>query len=203
MDHGVTEKRGNDAAGKENSDGDVIAPNVSNSVVLGEVLNENGRSDVEKQKIQQGDAHFHRLGWKRLTVVLIVEAIALGSLGLPSAFATLGMVAGVILCISIGLIAIYACYIIGQVSLKYPGVAHYADIGRLMWGGFGYNLFSVIFISQLTLVCRIALPHWHNRLQQHHAKRRLLCCLWDRISYHPIASCHTTFVCRGCYFGLH
>lgn len=152
MDHGVAEKRGNDAVGKDNGDGDVIAPHVSNSVVLGEVLNENGRSDVEKQKIQQGDAHFHRLGWKRLTVVLIVEAIALGSLGLPSAFATLGMVAGVILCIGIGLIAIYACYIIGQVSLKYPGVAHYADIGRLMWGGFGYNLFSVIFISQLTLV---------------------------------------------------
>ncbi|KAF7540364.1 hypothetical protein G7Z17_g12232 [Cylindrodendrum hubeiense] len=153
MDSGIPTARGNEVAGKEKSggDGDVIAPHVSNSIAYGEVTN-GISSDAEKQKIQEGDAHFHRLGWKRLTIVLIVEAIALGSLSLPAAFATLGMVAGVILCVGIGLVAIYACYIIGEVSLKYPGVAHYADIGQLMWGRFGYILFSVIFISQLTLV---------------------------------------------------
>ncbi|KAH7126390.1 amino acid transporter [Dactylonectria estremocensis] len=152
MDHAInTTLRGNDAAGKEKMD-DAIAPHVSDNVMVGEVLNENGHTDAEKQKMQEGDAHFHRLGWKRLAVVLIVESIALGCLSLPSAFATLGMVAGVVLCIGLGLIAIYACYVLGKVSLKFPGVAHYADIGRLMWGKFGYYLFSAIFISQLTLV---------------------------------------------------
>ena len=38
-----------------------------------------------KQIAAQGNAHFHRLGWKRLAIVTIVEAIALGALSLPAA----------------------------------------------------------------------------------------------------------------------
>lgn len=99
-----------------------------------------------------GNAHFKRLGWKRLTIVLIVEAIALGSLSMPSAFATLGMVAGVITSVGIGLVAIYTSYIVGQVKLAYPGVSHYADAGRLMMGRFGYELVSVMFVLQLVFL---------------------------------------------------
>src|SRR5689334_2390133 len=54
--------------------------------------------------VQEGHEKFHRLGWKRLTICLIVEAIALGSLSIPSAFAKLGMVAGVIMCVGLGLV---------------------------------------------------------------------------------------------------
>jgi hypothetical protein len=96
--------------------------------------------DMEKQKAAEGNAHFHRLGWKRLTVVLIVEAIALGCLSLPSAFATLGMVAGVILTVGLGFVAIYTSHVVGQVKLAYPEVSHYADAGRLMFGKFGYEV---------------------------------------------------------------
>lgn len=109
-------------------------------------------TDMEKQKAAEGNAHFHRLGWKRLTVVLIVEAIALGCLSLPAAFATLGMVAGVILTVGIGLIAIYTSYIVGQVKLAFPEVSHYADAGRLMMGKFGYELVGIMFSLQLTFL---------------------------------------------------
>ncbi|KAF5604371.1 neutral amino acid permease [Fusarium pseudocircinatum] len=109
------------------------------------------QTDLEKEKTIQGTAHFHRLGWKRLTVVLIVQAIALGSLSLPGAFATLGMVAGVISCIGIGLIAMYASYMVGLVKLKYPDVDHYVDAGRLLMGGFGDKLFAVVFLGLLIL----------------------------------------------------
>ena len=54
-----------------------------------------------------GEHKFKQLGWKRLTICLIVKAIALGALSIPSAFASVGMVAGVILTVGIGLIAIY------------------------------------------------------------------------------------------------
>ncbi|TVY40729.1 N amino acid transport system protein [Lachnellula subtilissima] len=100
----------------------------------------------------QGAAHFKRLGWKRLTVVLLVEAIALGALSIPSAFATLGMVAGVILTVGIGLIAIYTSYVVGQVKLKFPKVAHYADAGRLLMGRFGYELVGAMFTLQLVFL---------------------------------------------------
>lgn len=108
--------------------------------------------DPELQGILEGNARFRRLGWKRLTVISIVEAIALGSLGLPSAFAALGMVAGVILTIGLGFVAIYAGYNIGEVKLRYPQVGHYADVGRLLLGNLGSKLFVGSFVALLVFV---------------------------------------------------
>lgn len=108
--------------------------------------------DLEQLKAEQGNAHFHRLGWKRLTVVLIVEAVALGCLSLPAAFATLGMVCGVLLSVGLGFVAIYTSYIVGQVKLQYPDVSHYADAGKLMMGRFGYELVGIMFVLQLTFL---------------------------------------------------
>ncbi|KJZ73925.1 N amino acid transport system protein [Hirsutella minnesotensis 3608] len=123
------------------------------SAIAGEVSEfEERRGDLEKAKSAEGAAHFKRLGWKRLTIVLIVEAVALGSLSLPKVFATLGMFLGVFLTISLGLIAIYTSHIVGQVKLKYPHVAHYADAGRLLMGKFGYELVGMMFVLQLTFL---------------------------------------------------
>ncbi|KAF2689833.1 N amino acid transport system protein [Lentithecium fluviatile CBS 122367] len=102
--------------------------------------------------IAEGSEKFKRLGWKRLTVCLIVEAIALGSLSVPSAFATLGMVPGVIMCIGLGLVAIYTSYVVGQVKLRYPAVDHYSDAVGLIWGRFGYELTGAMFAIFLVLL---------------------------------------------------
>lgn len=71
---------------------------------------------------------------------------------MPSAFASLGMVAGVIVTVGLGLIAIYTSYIVGQVKLKHPHIQHYADAVGLMWGRFGYELTSVMFVLFLVLI---------------------------------------------------
>ncbi len=71
---------------------------------------------------------------------------------MPSAFASLGMVAGVIMTVGIGIIAMYASYTVGQVKLKFNHVQHYADAVALMWGKFGYELTSVMFVLFLVLV---------------------------------------------------
>lgn len=108
-----------------------------------------------ERKVEEGEAFFRRLGWKRLTVVLIVNAIALGSLSLPAAFATLGMVAGVISCVGVGLLAIYTSHIIGLVKLKFPSIDHYgAAMGLLFgrFGRFGYELGSAMFVIELILL---------------------------------------------------
>ncbi|KAJ5231941.1 uncharacterized protein N7469_006529 [Penicillium citrinum] len=118
------------------------APPPFDQEMLGEI------TDTERHGIQK----FSRLGWKRLTVVLIVEAIALGSLSIPQTFAYLGMVAGVICCVGLGLVAIYTSYIVGQVKLLFPQVANYADAGRLMWGRFGYELINLMLALQLILL---------------------------------------------------
>lgn len=111
---------------------------------------------VEKQT--EGAAKFHKLGWIKLVVVLIVEAIALGSLSIPAAFATLGMICGVILTVGVGFVCIYTSYVVGQIKLKYPGVQHYSDIGPLLCGKnrrLGLilkEIISVMFVLQLSLL---------------------------------------------------
>lgn len=108
----------------------------------GDMLGE--MSEAERDIYDHGIKKFSRLGWKRLTVVLIVEAIALGSLSIPSSFATLGMVPGVICCVGLGLVAIYTSYIVGQVKLAFPQVANYADAGQLMGSRTVQVLFRVL-----------------------------------------------------------
>jgi hypothetical protein len=113
----------------------------------------NKEADLARHEaLIEGEQKFHQLGWKKLTICLIVKAIALGALSIPSAFANLGMIAGVILTVSIGLIAIYTSHVIGQVAVKYPHVKHYADAVRLMWGRPGYELCGAMFVCYLTLL---------------------------------------------------
>lgn len=107
--------------------------------------------DREKQIYHGGMEKFSRLGWKRLTIVLIVEAVALGSLSIPSTFATLGMVAGVICCVGIGLIAVYTSYIIGQVKVKFPHISNYPEAGRQMFGRWGYEILYIMLCLELLL----------------------------------------------------
>ncbi|KAJ6155971.1 hypothetical protein N7497_004856 [Penicillium chrysogenum] len=92
------------------------------------------QTELERRKKIEGRKRFSRLGWKRLVVILIVEAVALGSLSLPSSFATLGMVGGIISSVGIGLIATYASY-----------------EGDLSWGEKGFWIVTVVFIFQLLL----------------------------------------------------
>ncbi|KAL2813649.1 transmembrane amino acid transporter protein-domain-containing protein [Aspergillus cavernicola] len=127
------EKQDGDIAGLPQYDGDLVAE----------------MSERERTVYEHGVQKFNRLGWKRLTIVLIVEAIALGSLSLPSTFATLGMVAGVICSVGLGLLAIYTSYVVGQVKLKFPLVHHYPDAGRLMFGRVGYEVINFMLILQL------------------------------------------------------
>lgn len=107
--------------------------------------------DREKQIYQGGVEKFNQLGWKRLTIVLIVEAVALGTLSIPATFAKLGMVAGVICCVGIGLIAVYTSYIIGQVKVKFPHISNYPDAGRQMFGRWGYEIIFVMLCLELLL----------------------------------------------------
>jgi hypothetical protein len=126
---------------------------------VGDDISEGKKSDPELNMpldktatVQEGSERFNKLGWKRLTICLIVEAIALGSLSIPSAFAKLGMVAGVIMCVGLGLVAIYTSYVVGQVKMRYPHVNHYSDAVQLIWGRFGYELVGVMFALFLILL---------------------------------------------------
>ena len=146
-----------DKSGSESSSDNLAAPPSYDRKNVNEKDEFKLEAQVSRQRsraasIAEGEQKYKRLGWKKLTICLIVEAIALGSLSIPSAFATVGMVAGVILSVGIGLIAIYTSYVVGQVKMKYPHVEHYADAVGLIWGKFGYELAGVMFALFLVLI---------------------------------------------------
>jgi hypothetical protein len=149
LDSQLSDKERNSPFGAPPDSGTMGPPFYDDLGEVGEVRHETAMNDYERQKQAEGEAHFHRLGWKRLTIVLIVTAVALGSLSLPGAFAILGMVPGVILSIGIGMVAMYASYVVGQMKLKYPEISHYTDAGRMMFGRIGYEIVSVMFVLQL------------------------------------------------------
>lgn len=105
----------------------------------------------EEKHIIAGEKKFHKLGWQKLTICMIVEAIALGTLSMPKVFASLGMVVGVLITVGLGFVAIYTSWIIGKVKLAYPEIQHYTDAGRIMFGAFGYYTFAFMFVAQLVL----------------------------------------------------
>lgn len=98
---------------------------------------------------EHGEEKYKRLGWKRLTVILIVEAVAIGSLSIPAAFATLGMIPGIIITVGIGIIAIYTSWIIGQIKLQYPQIASYSDAGYEAFGKWGRTTVDIMLALQL------------------------------------------------------
>ncbi|KAJ0163989.1 N amino acid transport system protein [Colletotrichum tanaceti] len=126
----------------------------NDNTMLGETSDELNDARL-KQIAAQGSAHFHRLGWKRLAIVTIVEAVALGALSLPSAYHTLGMFPGVFLTITIGVLSIFTSYLVGRVKLAHPHVANYAEAGRLLFGRYGrigYELFGAALVLELVMV---------------------------------------------------
>lgn len=56
--------------------------------------------------------------------VMIAETISLGILSLPSVLATIGMAPGAILIASLGIVATYSGYVIGQFKMAHPWVSN-------------------------------------------------------------------------------
>ncbi|CAO1624588.1 unnamed protein product [Parajaminaea phylloscopi] len=80
-----------------------------------------------------GAAKFHKMSWIRLTSVLIVEAIALGSLSMPASFATIGLVPAILLTIGLGCVAYVCSLAVGGLWLKHPELTSYPLAGELLF----------------------------------------------------------------------
>ena len=74
---------------------------------------------------------------------MIAENISLGVLALPQAVAWLGLVPGLLLILSLGVIAGYTGYIIGQFKEAFPQVVSFADCGELIAGPIGREIMAI------------------------------------------------------------
>ncbi|KAI7157232.1 amino acid transporter [Hortaea werneckii] len=88
------------------------------------------------------EVKYRTLEWWQAALIMIAETISLGILSLPSVLATIGLVAGIILIIGLGLLATYTGYTISQFKAAYPHVHNMADVGEVMMGPFGREVFG-------------------------------------------------------------
>lgn len=93
-----------------------------------------------------------RLRWPQLTICLLVEAVALGTLCIGDAFRAMGMGPGIAVSITLGFITGYTALVIGKVKERFPGVQHYADAVGLILGPLGYEVASAMFIALLVVI---------------------------------------------------
>ncbi|EKM55232.1 uncharacterized protein PHACADRAFT_255698 [Phanerochaete carnosa HHB-10118-sp] len=91
--------------------------------------------------------------WWKAAALMLAETVSLGILSIPSAFASLGMVAGVILVLFLGTLATATGYVIGQFKLRYPHVHNMADAGYILAGPIGREVLGAAQVIFMTFVC--------------------------------------------------
>ncbi|EGE06609.1 N amino acid transport system protein [Trichophyton mentagrophytes] len=98
------------------------------------------------------DVKYKVMSWWQCGMIMIAETISLGILSLPSAVAALGIVPAVVIIISLGLLATYTGYVIGQFKMKYPHVHNMADAGDVLMGPIGREVLGAAQLLFLVFI---------------------------------------------------
>ncbi|EXJ92563.1 hypothetical protein A1O3_01115 [Capronia epimyces CBS 606.96] len=118
----------------------------------------------------EGGVEYKSMVWWQAGMVMVAETISLGILSLPGAMATLGVVPGLILLVSLGAMASYSGYVIGQFKQCYPQVHSMGCAGEVLFGrwggeilGWGQFLFYVFIMGSHILTFSIMM----NAITEH------------------------------------
>ncbi|KAM3498070.1 hypothetical protein MY10362_008593 [Beauveria mimosiformis] len=88
------------------------------------------------------DIKYKRLSWQLVAILMIAEIVSNGMLSLPSAFAAVGMVPGIVIIIFLGVFATYTSWLLVQFKLRHPEVHTMADAGFIMFGPIGREIMA-------------------------------------------------------------
>ncbi|KAF7513417.1 hypothetical protein GJ744_009838 [Endocarpon pusillum] len=91
----------------------------------------------------EGGVQYRTMAWWQAGMVMIAETVSLGILSLPSALATLGLIPGLILLLSLGGLSTYTGLVIGQFKLRHPHIHSMADAGMVLFGRIGGEIIGV------------------------------------------------------------
>lgn len=79
--------------------------------------------------------------------------IGLGVLSFPSVFNTLGLIPGVILLCTVAGITTWSNYIVGVFKLNHRHIYGIDDVGQLLFGRVGREVFAVAFMGCASIYC--------------------------------------------------
>jgi amino acid permease len=120
------------------------------------------------------DINFQNLAWWQCGMLMIAETVSLGILSLPSVLATIGLIPGFILILSLGVLASYSGYVIGQFKKKYPRVNSMGDAFEILCtplgcprvgkeiGGAAQTIFLIFIMGSHIVIWNICLSTLTN-----------------------------------------
>ena len=93
-------------------------------------------------------------------VIMIKTQIGLGVLSIPSAFDALGLIPGIICLLTAGGMITWGNYVVGKFKIRHPQVYSIVDVGEMLFGKIGKEVFCVLF-----LLCKLlcAVGWYQNR----------------------------------------
>lgn len=97
---------------------------------------------------QWSNTHDFQVGWIGTTALMAKTQIGLGVLSFPSVFNTLGLIPGVIILIAVAAITTWSNYIVGVFKLKHRHIYGIDDVGQLLFGRIGKELFAIAFMGR-------------------------------------------------------
>ncbi|KAI9926583.1 hypothetical protein MW887_004351 [Aspergillus wentii] len=128
-----------------NRDPENVTPTQSRT---GEVLDFDGKvvaEDAVFGEIQEGDVNYRDVGWMGTTALMLKTQIGLGVLSIPKVFDTLGIIPGIILLLVIAGMTTWSNWMVGVFKLRHPSVYGIDDVGKMLFGRFGFELFGAAY----------------------------------------------------------
>lgn len=98
-----------------------------------------------------------KLSTTQAAIIFITNEIGIGVLSLPAALNVLGLFPGLLCIIGMGLLSLYAAYILIQYYRKYPYILNIVDYGRVLGGPWVEYIFATGFLINMVLTCASAL----------------------------------------------
>jgi len=77
---------------------------------------------------------------------MVAENISLGILSLPGVLAKVGLIGGLVSIVCLGIFTTYSGYVLWQFRMRYPQITNYGDVGRVLLGPIGGEIFGVAYV---------------------------------------------------------
>ncbi|QSZ34471.1 hypothetical protein DSL72_006065 [Monilinia vaccinii-corymbosi] len=129
----------NDIIASNNVRGQSIQDDESSDVKVAEVLDAYGNEEG-------AEVQYKTMTWWQGALVMIAENISLGILSLPAVLAKCGLIGGLIAIIGLGIFSTYSGYVLWQFKMRFPQVTSYVDIGGVLFGSWGREIFGVAYV---------------------------------------------------------
>ncbi|KIR42716.1 neutral amino acid transporter [Cryptococcus deuterogattii 99/473] len=102
--------------------------------------------------LDESAPNYRSLGWIRASVLMIKVQIGLGILAIPAVLDTLGLIPAIFVIFGVAVATTWADYVVGKFKKNHPEVYTLADVGYIMWGPIGREVFGAVYWIQLTAV---------------------------------------------------